>query len=379
MRAPPLFAPAAAVAMAACAFVACASAARAASVSASAFAPIPTAPSLSSASSAAAAAAAAFVGHRGVGFGFGVGVGVGGGRTSSSRSSSRSSSSLLRMIGSSPDKKPRGPQPRGDGFYPAQYLVNITDRSIIAFDELYMGSSDELVVYLPNLKEGRDNPLADDVLKHCIQRKRNFLSFDYFGRGDSSGESTNATLSRWTGDAIVLLDKVAAHVAEKGAGNPDFKRAVLVGHAAGAWVSVLVALKRPDLVRGVVGIGADPDFTEDLLWASLPQEDKDEIMAEGMKEIRWGKLGEAYPITRALIEDGRDNLVLRGGRGSMDLDCPVRLIHDIEDAEVPPETSIRLAECLSTDDVVVTMPKNCVKGVGEAMDQCFERTKAGKK
>ena len=39
---------------------------------------------------------------------------------------------------------------------------------------------------------------------------------------------------------------------------------VLVGHGIGAWISFLIALKRPDLVRGIVGISADPDFTEDL-------------------------------------------------------------------------------------------------------------------
>lgn len=53
-------------------------------------------------------------------------------------------------------------------------------------------------------------------------------------------------------------------------------------------VSVLVALRRPDLVRGIVGLSADPDFTEDLLWSKLPLEEKNAIMKDGFREVTWG-------------------------------------------------------------------------------------------
>jgi pimeloyl-ACP methyl ester carboxylesterase len=54
---------------------------------------------------------------------------------------------------------------------------------------------------------------------------------------------------------------------------PDNK-VVLVGGGVGGWVSILIALQRPDLVAGIVGLGADPDFTENLLWKELPEETK---------------------------------------------------------------------------------------------------------
>ena len=82
----------------------------------------------------------------------------------------------------------------------------------------------------------------------------------------------------------------------------------------GAWISFLIALRRPDLVAGIVGLSADPDFTEELLWASLSEDIKQQIMTAGSAEITWGT--EKYPITKELILDGRKNLLLAGGRGT---------------------------------------------------------------
>lgn len=259
---------------------------------------------------------------------------------------------------------------RRDGWYPGQNLINV-DKERIAFDELYMGSSKDLVLFLPNLKLGRDCNQADAALKHCITSKRNFLSLDYYARGDSTGDIMEATLSRWVEDTITMLVNAAKHVDQGRSG----KKAVLVGHAMGSWVAILVALRRPDLVRGIVGIGADPDFTEDLVWKSLSEEDKNTIVTEGFKEIPWGKLKETYMITNNLIEDGRENLVLRGGKESLAIDCPVRLIHDLEDAEVQCDTSIRLAECIRSKDVVVSIPKHGLAGMTDAIDQCFAASK----
>eukprot|EP00559_Dactyliosolen_fragilissimus_P000609 CAMPEP_0184864416 /NCGR_PEP_ID=MMETSP0580-20130426/14852_1 /TAXON_ID=1118495 /ORGANISM="Dactyliosolen fragilissimus" /LENGTH=272 /DNA_ID=CAMNT_0027363189 /DNA_START=277 /DNA_END=1095 /DNA_ORIENTATION=+ len=259
-----------------------------------------------------------------------------------------------------------------NGWYPGQFLIN-SDKHRIAFDELYMSSSSELVMYLPNLGEGRDNPTSDSVLKFCIRRERNFISADWFGRGDSTGKLMDATLTRWKSDTITILDNVPTHV-RGSPSRPDFRKAVLVGHGVGVWIAVLVALERPDLVRGIVGIGGDPDFTEDLLWKQLPEDEKAAIMTEGFREIPWGQSQEIYPITSSLIEDGRKNLVLRGGKNSLNVSCPVRLIHNLEDEEVPPETSVKLADCINGQDVVVNMPKFGTLGYSEAIDQCFAAT-----
>ncbi|MDY7098236.1 MAG: alpha/beta hydrolase, partial [Pseudomonadota bacterium] len=44
--------------------------------------------------------------------------------------------------------------------------------------------------------------------------------------------------------------------------------------------------------------------------------------------------------------------------GSIVIHCPVRLLHGQNDADVPWETSLRLAEALDTADVKVTLVKD---------------------
>ena len=138
-------------------------------------------------------------------------------------------------------------------------------------------------------------------------------------------------------------------------GNGGDGKFLLVGAGVGGWVALLIAKKYPKLVSGVVGMSADPDFTEDLLWRNLDDEDKRVIMEEGVKEIRWGDA--VYPISRSLIEDGRNNLILRSGEGKIDVTCPVRLLHGSDDEEVPYATAFKIMSALSTEDVEVTVRK----------------------
>jgi pimeloyl-ACP methyl ester carboxylesterase len=42
----------------------------------------------------------------------------------------------------------------------------------------------------------------------------------------------------------------------------------------GMWIAIHVALRRPDRVAGLVGIGAAPDFFQ-RFWLTLSMEDRD--------------------------------------------------------------------------------------------------------
>lgn len=140
-------------------------------------------------------------------------------------------------------------------------------------------------------------------------------------------------------------------------------KAVLVGHGVGSWISFLVASKRPDLVRGIVGMSADPDFTEQLLWNNLSQDIKDKIMTEGSAEITWGN--NKYPISKKLIEDGRKNLLLTNNQALIPVRCPVRLMHALDDEEVPYTLALQLIKRIASADASVIL----IKASSHAMDQ----------
>ena len=118
---------------------------------------------------------------------------------------------------------------------------------------------------------------------------------------------------------------------------------------------LLAALSRPERVAGLLGIAAAPDFTEDLLAGMLTPVQRRTLERDGLVLVP-NDYGEApYPITRTLIEEASDHMLLGS---EIPIDCPVRLIHGLEDADVPWETSQRLAASLRSDDVEVILVKN---------------------
>jgi len=112
---------------------------------------------------------------------------------------------------------------------------------------------------------------------------------------------------------------------------------------------------RPELVAGIVAISPDPDFTHDLLLPTLTPAQKAALEENGILDLPWGV--RSYPISKALIEDAGKMLLMTGGRDSIDVKCPVRILHGLADEEVPPQRALKLADRLKSEDVTVTFIK----------------------
>lgn len=170
-----------------------------------------------------------------------------------------------------------------------------------------------------------------------------YTRFDYQGHGASSGRFADGTIGLWADDALAVLDAVTS--------GPQ----ILVGSSMGGWMMLLTALRRPERVAGLVGIAPAPDFTDDLMWDLFDEDIRRAIREEGVW-LRPSEYGpEPQPITRALIEDGRNHLLLRGPIG---VTAPVRVLHGMRDPDVPWQRSLTLAEKLATDDVRLTFVKD---------------------
>jgi pimeloyl-ACP methyl ester carboxylesterase len=198
------------------------------------------------------------------------------------------------------------------------------------------------VVFLPGFRSDMTGDKASMLARFCAERRQAMLRFDYAGHGASGGRFEDGTIGRWTGDALAVIDRLTEG------------KLVLAGSSMGGWIALLSALARPHRVAGVIGIAAAPDFTELLMWQAMASEERARLMREGVLHVP-SQYGEPYPVTRALIEDGRTHLLLSG---PIVLDCPVRLLHGQADPDVPWETSLRIAERLSGDDVQTILVKD---------------------
>jgi pimeloyl-ACP methyl ester carboxylesterase len=196
------------------------------------------------------------------------------------------------------------------------------------------------VVFLGGFMSDMTGTKAMMLEAFCRSRGQAYLRFDYFAHGASSGDFADATIGRWREDALAVLDRETR--------GPQ----LLVGSSIGGWLMLLAALARPERIAGLVGIAAAPDATEDLMEPELTPEQRATIEREGAVRIPSAYDPKGYLITRRLIAEGRRHLVLRG---SLPIACPVRLLHGMEDPDVPWQTSVRLAERLQSRDVTVTL------------------------
>ncbi len=198
------------------------------------------------------------------------------------------------------------------------------------------------VVFLPGFRSDMNGEKATHLAGFCADRGQAVLRFDYSGHGASSGRFEDGTIGAWAKDALAVIDRLTQ--------GP----LVLVGSSMGGWIALLGAVARPDRVAGLIGIAAAPDFTETLMWNAMTPAERDRLVREGVLLVP-SEYGGSYPITRGLIEDGRNHLLLGA---PISIGCPVRLLHGQHDPDVPWETSLRIAERIAGDDVRINLVKD---------------------
>ncbi|NTF40561.1 carboxylesterase [Rhizobium rhizogenes] len=174
------------------------------------------------------------------------------------------------------------------------------------------------------------------------------IRFDYSGHGQSGGEFTEGTISRWLEEALAVIDHTKP------------KRIVLVGSSMGGWIALrtiqeLRKRKKAPAIAGLVLIAPAPDFTVDLIEPNLSDAEQRSLQERGYFEEPSEYSVEPNIFTRALIEDGRANRVLTG---IIETGCPVHILQGMEDADVPFAHSLKLVEHLPADDVVLTLVRD---------------------
>lgn len=219
------------------------------------------------------------------------------------------------------------------------------------------------VVFLGGFKSDMDGTKAVYLQDWAKSQGRAFLRFDYSGHGQSSEAFSDGCIGDWAADALAVLDQLTE--------GPQ----VLVGSSMGGWMSLLTARARPERVKGLVGIAAAPDFTEDSMWAGFTAAQKAEMAATGRVELPSDYDDGPYVITRKLIEDGRNQLVLRS---PLSLPFPVRLLHGTADVDVAMTVPLRIVDHADCADLRLTFVKGadhrfseetCLKMITDAVTE----------
>jgi pimeloyl-ACP methyl ester carboxylesterase len=203
--------------------------------------------------------------------------------------------------------------------------------------------------WLGGFKSDMQGTKAAALASFAAERGRAIVRFDYSGHGESKGAFVDGTIGRWLAESVAVFTTFCR--------GPQ----VVVGSSMGGWLALLLAralrrAKDPQAsIAGMVLIAPAVDFTEALMWQRFTPEIRQEIETRGAW-LRPSQYGDGpYPITRALIEDGRKHQLLGG---LIETGCPVRILQGVEDPDVPWRHAADLVARLAQDDVVLTLVKD---------------------
>jgi pimeloyl-ACP methyl ester carboxylesterase len=199
------------------------------------------------------------------------------------------------------------------------------------------------LVYVSGFGSDLTSNKAIEVENFATQKGLGYLGFEYFGHGSSYGNFTDYCLSDWIENAITSIDKLID--------GP----LILVGSSMGGFVMLHMALKRLGRVVGMLAIAPAPDMTHSLMLPSFSAEHLKMLEEKGVIEDIHPS-GHKYVITKKLIDDGAKHLLLH--QDEIKLDLPIRIIHGMQDQDVPYQLSINLANKLTSQDVQITLVKD---------------------
>jgi pimeloyl-ACP methyl ester carboxylesterase len=204
--------------------------------------------------------------------------------------------------------------------------------------------------WLSGYKSDMNGTKAQALARWADEAGRACVRFDYSGHGESGGVFTDGTIGRWLIESVAVFDACCR--------GPQ----IVVGSSMGGWLALLLvrALRQRSQagnasVTGLVLVAPAVDFTEELMWKRFTPEIKHELDEKGVWERPSEYSSEPYLVTRRLIEEGRNHLLLGG---MIETGCPVRILQGVLDADVPWRHAVELVSRLASDDVVLTLVKD---------------------
>ena len=200
------------------------------------------------------------------------------------------------------------------------------------------------VVWLGGYKSDMLGTKAEALANWASGSGHAFLRHDYSGHGESGGDFADGTISTWLSQSLAVFRRFTEG------------KQILVGSSMGAWIALRMVqeLRKAgeDRIAGLVLLAPAPDFTAELIEPALTDGQRRDLIEKGFFAEPSDYSDQPYIYTRALIEDGRYNLVMTG---PIDTHCPVHIIQGLADPDVPHAHALKLVSQLPADDVTLSL------------------------
>ncbi|MCI0599769.1 MAG: alpha/beta fold hydrolase [Beijerinckiaceae bacterium] len=203
------------------------------------------------------------------------------------------------------------------------------------------------IVWLGGIKSHMRGVKAAHLDRYAAKAGRAFLRFDYSGHGLSEGDFESGTIGMWLEESLKAIRDLTR--------GPQ----ILVGSSMGGWLALLAAKAlhecgETERLMGLVLLAPAVDFTEVLIYEKLPPSARAELMENGVWFRPSANSQARNPITRLLIEEGRNHLLFGG---AIQAPGPVHILQGMKDETVPWRHALTLVDKLASGPVNLTLIK----------------------
>ena len=195
------------------------------------------------------------------------------------------------------------------------------------------------IIFLPGYRSDMLGTKA--IFLNTLSKKigYEYLRFDYSGHGSSEGKIEKQLLSDWVNEAYLLIKKKLKYPL------------IIVGSSLGGWIAFILLKKFKKNIIGIIGIGAAPDFTNDII-KNLSSIQKKRYIDKGYISIKSDYEEKPYKFTKEFIEDSKKNFVLSK---KLETNTKIMLLYGLQDSAVKLETQISLLKLLKTQKANLTI------------------------
>lgn len=200
------------------------------------------------------------------------------------------------------------------------------------------------------------------VIAHCLKRycdlnEYPFVMYDHECTGESKSMSdiNKVLFTHWVEDLLCVINKLTE--------GPI----VLVGASLGGWLSLIAAQRIPKRLHGMVLYAPAVNYVYPYYLRhleSLPKQVRERLDA-GDIHVHAHSFGDAL-LKKDFAEDSlRYEIDLKK---PVKIDCPIRIIHGLQDKEIDPDTSMQLIRQIVSTDIDLIYRKSCPHQLDSPMD-----------
>ncbi len=182
----------------------------------------------------------------------------------------------------------------------------------------------------------------EEIKSYCLKNGLGMIRFEYAGHGSDSINFEKANFNVWVDQAIEFIDDVIVG---------DI---ICIGSSMGGWISLLLATKRPNRIKSVIGLATALNFVK-YIFAKLSSEQKETL--KNNKNIEISYHGLKYNITNKMIQTALQNCLCEE-ENSININCPITLIHGMLDTHISWQITTVIAKAITSKQLKIKLLKS---------------------